>query len=211
MTGRFGGKRCVVAGSGVGADAIAVRLEAEGGSVDHLPTPAGELASDAGARAALAGATVRLGGTPAVCVTAFAVRDDRPFLEIDDESWERTIDENLKSAFLVGREAARAMVEAGGGVIVHVSSDVAARPGRGTAAYAAAKAGVNLLTTVQALDLAPNNVRVCAVAGSGGGESDSATPSPDDLAGAVAFCASDEASYVLGSTFYLDGPVPIRG
>jgi NAD(P)-dependent dehydrogenase (short-subunit alcohol dehydrogenase family)/predicted choloylglycine hydrolase len=205
VTDRFAGKRCLVAGSGEGADAIAARLEAEGGRVVRL---AGDLATDTGSRAAVMDASSRLGGPPDVCVTAFAVREDRPFLDLDDEVWERTIDENLKGAFMVGREAARAMVGAGGGVIVHVSSDVAARPGPATSAYAAAKAGVNLLTIVQALDLAPDGVRVCAVAAPDDGAEPpgSAALGADDLAGAVAFCASDEASYVLGSTFYLNGP-----
>jgi 3-oxoacyl-[acyl-carrier protein] reductase len=120
--------------------------------------------------------------------------------------------ENLKSAFLVGRECARAMVEAGGGVIVHVGSDLAVRPGPGTASYAAAKAGVHLMATCMALDLAPQGVRVCAVAAC---EDGTEAPSrgglsPADVAGAVAFCASDGASYVLGSTFFPNGPAPVR-
>ena len=95
-----------------------------------------------------------------------------------------------------------------GGVIVHVGSDVALRDEPGTAAYAAAKAGVHLLTTGMALDLAPDGVRVCAVAApesAGDGLGDG------DLAAAVAFCASDEASYVLGSTFFPGGLMPFRG
>jgi NAD(P)-dependent dehydrogenase (short-subunit alcohol dehydrogenase family) len=146
-------------------------------------------------------------------VTAFASREDRPFLELEPELWTRTIDENLKSAFLVARECARWMVERGAGVIVHVGSDLAARPGPATSAYAAAKAGVHLLTTAMALDLAPDGIRVCGVAAcDGGGE----VPAPaglgaDDVATAAAFCASDEASYVLGSTLFLSGPLPVRG
>jgi NAD(P)-dependent dehydrogenase (short-subunit alcohol dehydrogenase family) len=175
---RFQEKRCVVAGSGEVADAVAARLASEGGSV----TRALEEGVD-------------------VLVTAFEWREDRPFLELDDELWEWTLDENLKSAFLAGREAARRMAEAGGGVIVHVGSDVAVWPGPGTAAYAAAKVGVHLLATAMALDLVPHGVRVCCVAGS----------DAEDVAAAVAFCASDEASYVLGSTFFLDGPIPYRG
>jgi NAD(P)-dependent dehydrogenase (short-subunit alcohol dehydrogenase family) len=70
----------------------------------------------------------------------------------------------------------------------------------------AAKAGVHLLATAMALDLAPDGIRVCCVAACEDGE-----PTAEDAAASVAFCASDEASYVLGSTFFLDGPLPYRG
>ena len=204
------GKRCLVAGSGAAAEAVAARLRVEGATVSAL-VPDASLASDTGAAAAVERAIGELGGLD-VLVTAFHERNDRPFLDIDDESWERALDGNLKCAFLVGREAARALAAASGGVIVHVGSDVAARPGPGTAAYAAAKAGVHLLATVMALDLVPDGVRVCAVAAC----EDGAEPpgggavGPEDVAAAVAFCASDEASYVLGSTFYPNGPLPVR-
>jgi NAD(P)-dependent dehydrogenase (short-subunit alcohol dehydrogenase family) len=198
-----------VAGSGAAAEAVAERLRIDGATVSALVSDAA-LASDTGAAAAVERAIGELGGLD-VLVTAFHERVDCPFLDIDDESWERALDGNLKCAFLVGREAARAMA-ASGGVIVHVGSDVAARPGPGTAAYAAAKAGVHLLATVMALDLVPSGVRVCAVAACedgaelpGGG-----AVGPEDVAAAVAFCASDEASYVLGSTFYPNGPLPVR-
>jgi NAD(P)-dependent dehydrogenase (short-subunit alcohol dehydrogenase family) len=207
---RFATKRCIVAGRGEIAAAVVARLEEEGAAVAALEGDA--LSSDGGAATAVAKAVAQLGGLD-VLVTAFHYRNDRPFLEIDDEAWARSLDENLKAAFMVGREGARAMVAAGGGAIVHVGSDVGARPGPGTAAYAAAKAGVHLMTTCMALDLAPDGVRVCAVAACDDG-SESPGPTelgPADVAAAVAFCASDDASYVLGSTFFLNGPMPIRG
>jgi NAD(P)-dependent dehydrogenase (short-subunit alcohol dehydrogenase family) len=208
---RFRGRRCLVAGRGEIAKAVAERLAAEGAELALLEGEPVDLAGEAGATAAVAGALERLGGID-VLVTAFSSRTDNPFLELDDRTWRRSLDENLKSAVLVGRECARAMVDAHGGVIVHVGSDIAARPGPGTAAYAAAKAGLHLMATCMALDLAPDGVRVCSVAAC---ESGSEAPGPgtlasEDVAGAVAFCASAEASYVLGSTFFLDGPLPVR-
>ena len=212
VTGRLGGRRCLVAGRGPVADAIAQRLRADGGVVSRLDGEPSSLAEEARAVEAVADVTGRLGGVD-VLVTAFAEREDRPFLELDDELWERMLAENLTSAFLIGRECARAMASAGGGVIVHVGSDVGARPGPGTAAYAAAKAGVHLLATVMGLDLAPHGVRVCAVAAAEDGSETAGgavVPGPDAVAGAVAFCASDEASYVLSSTFFVNGPLPVR-
>jgi NAD(P)-dependent dehydrogenase (short-subunit alcohol dehydrogenase family) len=148
-----------------------------------------------------------------VCITAFASRTAASFLEIADEDWVHCIDANLTCAFTVAREAARAMLARSGGVIVHVGSDVAARPGPGSAAYAAAKAGLQLMSSCMALDLSLDGVRVCAVAAP---EDGAVTPhgeqlGPADVAAAVAFCASSGASYVLGSTFFLNGPLPVRG
>ena len=146
-------------------------------------------------------------------MTAFAERVEAPFLELDDETWERCLDANLTAPFLVAREAARAMLaDRGSGVVVHVGSDLGARPGPGSAAYAAAKAGVHLMAAGTALDLIPYGVRVCCVAAAEGAPTvPGSAPGPAELAAAVAFCASDAASYVVGSTYFLDGPVPIRG
>lgn len=209
---RYEHKRCLVAGRGALAEAIAERLRAEGGAVVLLAEDAAALATDAVAGAAVSTAVEELGGLD-VCVTAFASRADASFLEIDDEQWVRCIDENLTCAFTVTREAARAMLARSGGVIVHVGSDVAARPGPGSAAYAAAKAGVQLMSLTMALDLALDGVRVCAVAAAEHGTAalHGEQLGPADTAAAVAFCASDDASYVLGSTFFLNGPLPVRG
>jgi NAD(P)-dependent dehydrogenase (short-subunit alcohol dehydrogenase family) len=182
---RFRGKRCVVTGEGPIADATVARLTSEGATVARTLDE-------------LAGLDV--------LVTAYAVREDRPFLELEDDVWERTLDGNLTSAFVNARAAARLMLAAGGGVIVHVGSAVAVRPVPGSAAYAAAKAGVHLLATATALDLIPDGIRVCCVAAGEGGRT-----SPADVAASVAFCASDDASYVIGSTFFVEGPLPHRG
>src|SRR5690348_7720535 len=113
---RFRGKRCVVTGEGPVADAVVARLNSEGATV--------------------ARALDELAGLD-VLVTACAVREDRPFLELEDDVWERALDGNLTSAFVDAREAARLMAAAGGGVIVHVGSTLAVRPVPGSAAYAA--------------------------------------------------------------------------
>jgi 3-oxoacyl-[acyl-carrier protein] reductase len=212
VTRRFKSKRCLVGGTGLIADAIAARLEVEGGTVSRLQQPVKSLATLAGARAAVAEIIAETGGLDVV-VTAFDFRNDQPFLEIDDAIWSQTIDANLTTTFFVASEAARTMIRDSGGTIVLVGSEVGARPGPRTGAYAAAKAGVHLLATGMALDLAPDGVRVCAVAASEGAadQGPGGDFGADDVAGAVAFCASDEGSYVLGSTFFPTGPLPLRG
>jgi NAD(P)-dependent dehydrogenase (short-subunit alcohol dehydrogenase family) len=208
---RFERRRCLVAGTGPLAVAIAARLEDEGGTLASLSTDPAELpVTEERIAKAVHEAVQMLGGID-VCVTAPDVREDRSFLEIDDESWERVLDGNLKLAFLVGREAARAMKEAGG-VIVHVGSDLVQRPEPHTASFVAAKGATHLLTAAMSLDLAPDGVRVCAVAACDAGEEAAARkrPGTTDVAAAVAFCASGEASYVFGSTFFLTGPSASR-
>ena len=71
----------------------------------------------------------------AACSIAVSIAESAVLIKTDDELWQRMLDENLKSVFLVTRDVTRRM--AAGGVVVHVGSSVAARPGPGTAAYAA--------------------------------------------------------------------------
>jgi 3-oxoacyl-[acyl-carrier protein] reductase len=141
-----------------------------------------------------------------VLVTALDVRHEAPFLDLTDEAWTEVLDGTVKAAFLASQDAARAMRDAGGGVIVHVTSDLPLRPPRGAAAHAAAQAALQMMSTTMALDLAPDNVRVCAVAAP---ESDTDV-TDEDVAAVVAFCASGEASYVLGSVFHPGGGAPVR-
>jgi NAD(P)-dependent dehydrogenase (short-subunit alcohol dehydrogenase family) len=160
---------------------------------------------------AVARAVELLGGID-VLVTALDFRMDEPFLVMAD-SWQVTIDENLTNAFLVAREAARWMVKFGSGVIVHVTSAMALSSEEGSASFAAAKAGLKLMTAAMALDLAPSGVRVCAVAEPSRHDLREAdfAPTPYDVASMVVFCASDQASYVVGSTVALTGEFLVRG
>lgn len=152
------------------------------------------------------------------------------FLDLSEEDFDRVLHVNLKGSFLAGQAVARYMVDKvkqGGspGSIVNMSSINAVVAIPDQVAYSVSKGGVNQLTRVMALALAPHGIRVNAIGpgsiatdmlsatNSDAGARDrllSRTPlgrvgNPDEIASIAAFLASDEASYVTGQTLYADG------
>jgi NAD(P)-dependent dehydrogenase (short-subunit alcohol dehydrogenase family) len=147
-----------------------------------------------------------------------------PFLETSAETFDLVLKTNLYGSFHVGQACARAMAACGGGVIVNITSVSGLRGNAGRAAYGSSKAGVVALTQVMALELAEHGIRVNAVApgpiesplaasqhGSAVRESwRRAVPMrsyghPEEVASAAAFLCSDEARFVTGSIFVVDG------
>jgi NAD(P)-dependent dehydrogenase (short-subunit alcohol dehydrogenase family) len=149
------------------------------------------------------------------------------FLELAEEDFDRVLRVNLKSMFLCGQAAARHMVEHGvRGAIVNLSSVNAVLAIPDQVPYVVSKGGINQLTRVMALALAPHGIRVNAI-GPGtiatelarqavlGDEASrrtilSRTPlrrlgEPEEVAAVAAFLASDDASYLTGQTIYPDG------
>ena len=143
-----------------------------------------------------------------------------PLLEATLESWQAVIDVNLTGAFAVAQAAARRMVEGGGGSIVNVTSIHEHIPLRGNAPYTAAKHGLGGLTKAMALELAEHGIRVNSVAP---GQIATAMTGQEDeeprnmgaplgragdareVAALVAWLASEEASYVTGASYVVDG------
>ncbi|MBU2498420.1 MAG: SDR family oxidoreductase [Proteobacteria bacterium] len=84
--------------------------------------------------------------------------------EADEGLWDKVIETNLKSAFLVSSLACRLLKKAGRGKIVNISSIAARKAARGMGIYSVGKAGVEMLTRVLAVELAPDRINVNAVA-----------------------------------------------
>jgi NAD(P)-dependent dehydrogenase (short-subunit alcohol dehydrogenase family) len=149
------------------------------------------------------------------------------FLDLEEADFDRVLAVNLKGVFLAGQAAARQMVKQGtGGAIVNMSSVNAVLAIPNQVPYVVSKGGINQLTKVMAVSLAPRRIRVNAIgpgtiltelaktAVLGNREAErkilSRTPMgrmgvPEEVASVAVFLASDEASYLTGQTIYPDG------
>ena len=183
----------------------------------------GDVSVEADVRRLVADCVERFGRLD-VAVNNAAVHEQAALLDITLESWQRQLATDLTGVFLVCREAGRHMAERGSGVIVNVSSVHEHRPWPDAAAYCTAKAGVGMLTACAGRELAPRGVRVVAIAPGavatednlerhGGLVSDETREqipmgrlgTPEEIAGAVAWLASDQASYLTATTVVVDG------
>jgi NAD(P)-dependent dehydrogenase (short-subunit alcohol dehydrogenase family) len=161
-----------------------------------------------------------------VLVNNAGIADEVPFLEIEAESWDRVLRTNLRGAFLMAQAVAREQAALGGGSIVHIASIDASGGDGPYASYNASKAGLLGLNRTMALELAPHGIRVnCVSPGFTHTEmTESAVPpelmeylttrfarvpmrrlvTPAEIAAAVAFLASDDASAITGIDLTVD-------
>ncbi len=152
----------------------------------------------------------------------------KPFLEMTEDDWNKTLDVNLKGYFLCAQAAAKEMVKQKSGAIVNIASVVMGQIGMGMAGlahYSASKGGIAALTKTLALEFASSNIRVNAIA-PGAIDTPMAASTKDnpkameatmslipmgrmgraeEIASTVLFLASDAASYITGSIVVVDG------
>lgn len=162
-----------------------------------------------------------------VVVNNAGVTRDTLMIRMDEKDWDLVLDINLKGAFLVSKLAAKIMMKQRAGRIVNISSVVGLGGNAGQANYAASKAGLIGLTKSAAKELAARGITVNAVApGFIQTEMTDHLPdaakelflnniamkrpgTPQDVAEAVLFLASDEAGYITGQVLAIDGGLSI--
>jgi glucose 1-dehydrogenase len=212
-----------------GASVVVLDLDAELVERTARELSAVAVAGDVSRREDVRGAVetcVERFGRLDVLVAQAGIGDLRPLLEIDDAAWNRMLSVNLTGVFLSVQEAARVMAADGrGGAIVVTSSTNAFYVEKHTAHYSATKGGIWTFVRNAALDLGQHGIRVNSVLpgiirtrlGEPLIEDPVAGPEylkrvalgrfgePVEIANAVLFLASDEASYVTGEGLVVDG------
>jgi 3-oxoacyl-[acyl-carrier protein] reductase len=206
---------------GTEADALGVVAEIEGTGGRAAAFPAD--VTDSEQCEALVAAVIERFDALDVLVNNAGITRDGLIVRMSDADWQAVISTNLTGVFYCTRAAGKVMMKARSGAIVNVASVIGLVGNAGQANYAAAKAGVIGLTKSTARELASRNVRANAVAP---GFIETAMTaklpdnvreaakqtialrsfgSPDDVALAVAFLASDDARYITGQTLAIDG------
>jgi 3-oxoacyl-[acyl-carrier protein] reductase len=166
---------------------------------------------------------VKTHGRLDVLVNNAGVSVDGLVMRLKDEDWDRQLDTNLKGAFALIRAASRPMMKQRCGAIINLTSIVGESGNGGQAAYSASKAGLIGLTKSVAKELASRNIRVNAVSPGFIGTDMTAgindemrkkmleniplarLGSPEEVATAVLFLASDAATYITGEVLKVNG------
>ncbi len=152
---------------------------------------------------------------------------NQPMLDVTEAEFDRLYDVNVKSIYLTAKAVVPHFREKGGGVIVNIGSTAGIRPRPGLTWYNGTKGAVNLLSKSMAVELAPDAIRVCCIAPVAGetpllatfmGEDTPAKraafkatiplgrlSTPQDIANAALFLASDDAAMVTGAVLEVDG------
>jgi NAD(P)-dependent dehydrogenase (short-subunit alcohol dehydrogenase family) len=210
---------------GAGVEAAASKIVADGGrawAVAADVTRAGDVER-------MVDRARRDAGPVGGLVNCAGIYPNTPFLDVSAKEWDEVLAVNLRGPFLVTQAVARRMIaDGGGGSIVNVSSTASRLARPGIAHYGASKAGLNQLTAVTAVELAPHGIRVNAVlpgvvgtervhanAASGAGRVEHETKlariplarlaEPVEVVNVILFLLSPESAYCTGALFTVDG------
>ena len=223
------GARLVLAGRKIeGLESVAAGIRAKGGEVLCVACHTGRQ-SDTEEVAARAQA--EFGGLDVLVNNAATNPHFGPILEAQESHWDKTLEVNVKGYVHMVQSCVPRMRERGGGRIVNVASVAGMVPHTGLGVYGVTKAAVLMLTKTLALDLAPENIRVNAIAPgliqTRFSEALWSTPEmreraldsipqhrigqTEDLVGAVLYLASEASSFTTGSVLVIDGGQTLGG
>ncbi len=214
------GQGATVVLSGRNGDALGALAGALG---DGAHVAAADLADKAAMAGLLKDAEAAAGGGIDILVNNAGLTRDALMMRMRDEDWDAVLDVNLGAAFRLARAALRPMMRARWGRIVSITSVVGATGNPGQANYAASKAGLVGMSKALAAEVATRGITVNCVAPGFiatamtddlGAESRDRIlaqipaarfGTPEDVAGCVAFLASEEAAYVTGQSLHVNG------
>ena len=172
--------------------------------------------------------TIEKWGKIDILVNNAGICQFKPFLELAEEEWDKTLDINLKGYFLVAQAVTKEMIKRKSGSIINIASVAMGQTGVGFPAlvhYCASKGGIVAMTEAMALELAPYNIRVNAIS-PGAIETPMIDPlktdpkmmegtlaripmrrvgKPEEVSNLVLFLASEASSYMTGSDVVIDG------
>jgi len=217
---REGARVCVLDVDAGAAHAVADEIGTSALALGCDVTRAAEI--DAAVRSTLAA----FGRLDILVNNAGTAHVNKPVTEISEEELDRVIAVNVKGLFLFSQAMVPVMRAGGGGAIINIGSTAGLRPRPGLSAYNATKGAVHTLTQTLAVELAPDKIRVCAIApvatetpllptflGPAPGmrqKFEATVPlgrlaRPQDIANAALFLASDDAAFVTGNIMEVDG------
>jgi glucose 1-dehydrogenase len=215
------GHRVLITGRDAGKGCAAAEALAEHGEVRFIQA---DVADPTGRREVLARA-LDSGGPLGVLINNAGTWDNQSIGEVTEDSWDQTFAVNVKGAFFMTQEVLPAMLVNGRGKVVNIASIAGLQGFAETSAYCATKGAVIAMTRALAVELGPSGINVNAVA-----PGNVSTPfnehlmrqpgfqerliartparrngEPADIAGAVAFLASDDSDWVHGECLVVDG------
>jgi 3-oxoacyl-[acyl-carrier protein] reductase len=209
----------VAAARGDNAAAVAAEIVQDGGQAESITLDVTDAAAVADAIAGLIERRERID----ILVNNAGITKDQLMLRMKREDWDAVLSTNLTAAFSCTQAVLKPMIKQRSGRVINITSVVGQAGNAGQANYAASKAGLIGFTKALALEVASRNITVNAVApglidtdmtralsaGTQDGWADriplKRVGTPDDVAAAVAFLASDEAAYITGHVLAVNG------
>ena len=209
-------------------DAVAARIREGGGQALAVAAHTGDQAA---VDTLVQRAVVAYGGVDILVNNAATNPHFGPILTAEESQWDKIWDVNVKGYFRMAKACAASMAERGGGKIINVASVAGLKPMAGMGVYSVSKAAVLMLTQVLALELAPANIQVNAIAPGFiktrfsqalwdnpalNKMVQARTPQhriadPEELTGMALYLAADASSFTTGATFTIDGGLLASG